>query len=463
MLVNKIAFPIIRNMSSVPQRDPIQWTDIVSAHASIGRMKSSAIKNLFHRLDGQMQRQLLLVYTRFLLDMDHQSQHLNPKNPCSSIHQSIIHLIRTVAEPPKHRLFHCIFDKLPTMLISQCISFLTQTDRVSVSKTNLLLMRAANTSIAKYHLRINRSLIEREDQLRPPFHSVGAIDLRNIGGELLRRLKSSDHFKNLLIQNSIQKLSGRVPVALKPLFKTHIQQIARVQASCRLPHLVASAKYITNLYPTRHRFMWLKDINTPKNVVNIWNVNALINKCCFVESHAEHLEFEIVYGIDHFHPIYWLWNLKHLKSCSMSLQLPSSVTCEYMKQFEDLLASETVLKCARQQTTFKELNLVLFVAPRKSDTERIERWRAFPDVYRVFLQHLNRLYPHLSALTLKIGDGYKSLVTLNSLADLIRIGTSLPFQNLQRIHLNIISVSNAIDVLSDLNRYPLLKSVTISF
>merc|ERR1719244_462859 len=120
-------------------------------------MKSSSIKCLFDDLDPAHRRQLLLVYTRFLLDIHNRSQLLDPASPTSVVHESIIKRILSAPRAPKPSALHSIFDKLPTMLLSQCISFLDQSDRAAVCKTSLLMMKAASTSIAKQHLRINQS------------------------------------------------------------------------------------------------------------------------------------------------------------------------------------------------------------------------------------------------------------------------------------------------------------------
>ena len=55
-----------------------------------------------------------------------------------------------------------LFSEFPTVLISEIASYLQQTDRIHLSRINLLLAKAASTSAVMTHLLVNRYFKDRE-------------------------------------------------------------------------------------------------------------------------------------------------------------------------------------------------------------------------------------------------------------------------------------------------------------
>ena len=165
------------------------FTDIVSLHSKISHVSPLEIQRLIGTFDAKMTKQMLLIYVRFFWSSAVRTKYFDEDAPCSSTHKAIINAVIRKSKDFKSTKYDkdsSFFIKLPTLLLSKCISFLKQKERVNASRINLFFMKAASTSIAKHDLFINRI------DSAPPTTSTPSVhcELRTENGDIRRNTKN---------------------------------------------------------------------------------------------------------------------------------------------------------------------------------------------------------------------------------------------------------------------------------
>ena len=493
-------------MAHKTQQHYPQFAELLLLHSKITGSSTRKIKSLAASCNPDMLRQLFLIFTKFFLNESNRIKYFDSQHPSSSTNQSIITALSDAFRRyPASTPSPSPFDQLPTMLLSKCISFLSQKDRCATLKVNKLFLNAASTSIAKYHLVINRAFLKRNKsktaQQILSFHnlySVGALTIKNSKSHRhsLWNHKSMENLKYLLTKNNIKTMCGNPPLVKiedsKDTLSDHVQAMRSIESIdimqcdlCWTDPFVSSAKTVTNICSNHHLHLWIKDpfkeyeesADSPELQIPKWMGSTSIKQYILGYSKVQHLTFcRMIMGP--FHPLFWLWNIDSLHSCSLEMDLPPSPRSKYMQQFADLLSSELVVERARNQRTFKSLRIRLnvqstdpldvdhYVATNR--TEDIQnRWESFAENYNVLLRYLNRLYPNLTALTIIVQDfdGLHDAITNGMVhnEDIHRMNIKLPFRNLQRLEVNVMSIDDAIDLFGEMNQHSTIKNVAVLF
>ena len=95
------------------------------------------------------------------------------------------------------------------------------------------------------------------------------------------------------------------------------------------------------------------------------------------------------------------------------------------------------------------------------------RWESFAEKYNVLLRYLNRLYPNLTVLTITVQDfyGLHDAITngMVHIEEIHRMNIKLPFHNLQRLEVNVMSIDDAIDLFCEMDQLSTIKNVAVLF
>ena len=137
--------------------------DFIWMSAKIRNARPSEISELFVSLNARTLRALLVIFMQFFSDQKNREKYFSADKANQSIMDA------RVPSADKARVSNIrtpmsIFDTMPTLLLSKCISYLEQKDRAKASRINLLCLKAASKSLAKSHLIITNRFIEKELQ-----------------------------------------------------------------------------------------------------------------------------------------------------------------------------------------------------------------------------------------------------------------------------------------------------------
>ena len=208
-------------MAHKTQQQYPQFAELLLLHSKITGSSALKIESLVAVCNPDMLRQHFLMFTKFFLNESNRIQYFDSQHPSSSTNQSIITALSDAFRRyPASNASPSPFDQLPTMLLSKCISFLSQKDRCAVLRVNKLFVNAA-FSIAKYHLVINRAFLKRNKsktaQQILSFHnlySVGALTIKNAKSHRhsLWNDKSMEKVKYVLTKNNIKTMHGNPPL-----------------------------------------------------------------------------------------------------------------------------------------------------------------------------------------------------------------------------------------------------------
>lgn len=135
------------------------------------------------------------------------------------------------------------FSKLNKLLISQILSFNEWDERIKASQTCHLLFAAANEQLAKYHLKINKSmvykvLIKDEDVIKNKFDIETYKNFRSI--HLASLYNGADKKKRLNFINNLRKLLHQ---SSHTMVKFHCEVDRQYSAQC----MENIQQYITNI------------------------------------------------------------------------------------------------------------------------------------------------------------------------------------------------------------------------
>eukprot|EP01084_Bolivina_argentea_P317383 550270_1 len=138
----------------------VGFLDIVLLHSKITASSPSKIQKLLNKFNANMLKELLLIYLKFFLQSSNRTKYFDENYSNSLINTSILNL--SIKKFKKKTVIKhvSIFNKLPELLFSECISFLHQKDRAKLCRINLLFFKSSNQSIAKYHLKITNKFIK---------------------------------------------------------------------------------------------------------------------------------------------------------------------------------------------------------------------------------------------------------------------------------------------------------------
>ena len=145
-------------MFSLDTMDP-KFTNIFLLHSKIRSSKPAKIQELFSSFTTSVKKQMLLTFLQFFMRSDNKAKYVDTEGPEQSANQAIIDAC-TQQFTAFGNSQPCIIDALPTLLLSQCISFLEQKDRIKASRVDTVFLKAASESMAKAHLAITFSFIK---------------------------------------------------------------------------------------------------------------------------------------------------------------------------------------------------------------------------------------------------------------------------------------------------------------
>ena len=207
-----------------------EFSDIVSLHSMISRASAATAHVLVKSCEPGMIHAILSTYVLFFMDRSNRERYLDPDHPRSSMHASILNAsLSKLLTRRRQSKAHSYFDRLPTLLLSQCISFLKQSDRVCVSKVSMLCMKASSEPIAKHHLCLTPTFIKREMMNSPEhfrrmnrFSALEVLEAPHISlgpnawnyGKRARKQKKANYQHNLqsmVASNRVRRFEGGVP------------------------------------------------------------------------------------------------------------------------------------------------------------------------------------------------------------------------------------------------------------
>ena len=460
---------------------------ILLLHSRMRHASPLQIQQMIGTFNAKMMKQMMLIYVRFFLGSTSRTRYLGEGQPHSLIHRSIFSASMTKSKSFKPTKSGSIFDRLPTLILSQCISYLEQSERADALRVNLFFMKAASTSIAKHDLFINTEFIKKELFKAPKrfiaannFHTIGSLQATDKFWKYPRKHRKrykanfAANISWLLNKNKIRSFGGNALRGAENHFKAHLNHIERIAVDedtdlsvFPTASTMSMAKTVINRYPKLPFLYQLLGEDTWPQPELIPNMHEYTR----TESKLEHLELHRNYDIDH-GVIHWLWNIPNLRSCKLSGAMPDSSSFE--EQCERLLSSSVVAGCIQKQVDFKTLSLSLEVGdglgydmanPNPRLTK--QRWLDLNSNLKTLLKYVCMLYPRLEALEIGIEDmgtlkdwleDYD--LSMDEIGDM-NIPLS-PFHKLESIQLDVFRCVDAVHVLSELKRFEALKHVRLT-
>ena len=485
--------------------------DIIYLHNMVNNARSSQIQKLISSLNKRMLKQILLIYLQYFFDAGHRDKYIfnsncngisraesnqihrhrerTPTMHTKIINKSTISLTRICKRKSKrnnrkyrHKLARLnlrdTFHNLSLLHISDIMSFLDQKDRSIASRLNAKWFKASCCSIAKYHLKItntfiNKQMIKSPQQFSNEYETVGSLEVNP---------KLKYHNKQSLIKNyhtnlikvlsspTLKEFKGDINKKMLPLYQKYLSKTIDTLTisgddECILPtkQLISKASTIkvTNDFSIwQNPYLWMNDKQS--KIFSILYASEDIDKYLIKKSNLKCLDLS---NLDQFslhdtkmimsHPIYLLWNIPSLESCTLNMTLP--IAGDFRNDFEELLSSTVITDKAKHQWRFKELEINLAVTDSESEwslKRSIFDNKEFNKDYGTFLEMILAMYPNLTVLKcnfMRDEELQKNIFEKEIKLEPLNLKINVSFMQLKHVHLQVATMKDAAMFLSELS------------
>ena len=423
-----------------------QLTEIVTLHRKIRTCSDKCIKKIICGLNEECLRIMFLTYLKFFFLTENRKRYLQciDNNHFDIINKAkyFVNTKRRVRNRKKRRKYSQIDDnsknfciKLPIQILSHIISFVDQKSRLNISKTNEILFWASNNITkhnldgAGYHFEINKSVVNKHlinkeinDDLTRNYKSITWNNSYYRGSKNKKRHYFNKHMINILSSNSLNKFEIGTCAKSKNVM-TNLERIAlnnrnlkklivapirerdpqnpqqidilklndSAQNIHKLTHIKSSMNGSLCLWMNESQFNndW-RNRNNKFNDIEFDIDKINIKQYLIKYSNIKHISFHFhdegfsryfPYGSDP-HPIFWLWNIPNLESCSLRVSINSHTT--FKQHIDKMLSYKIVCDKAKSQIKFKKL-IVLFDSLRFKSIS-------------TFIKCIRKIYPNLTSL-----------------------------------------------------------------
>ena len=268
---------------------------------------------------------------------------------------------------------------------------------------------------------------------------------------------------------NISSYKGQAPLGCDAIFSNHLARTETIDISnpgssyCyyrqasdldfpQKCHLQSASK-VRGAKTSNTKYLWTKDPPTaPTPDIPFELMLKNLDRYVVFDTKLEHLELSFYASrgsFSDFHPLYWLWNIPSLKSCSMRILW--CVALDFSSKCDQMLESALIAQCSRMQTDFRSLCLKLDL-----ETDCLPH---FNHEYVLFTRKINAMYPHLTAQTYILTSLYCLKKPPRDCMDLDT--SSLSFQGIETLCMGVVTMRNAIDLLSELHGRRRLKNVSV--
>lgn len=474
--------------------------DIIYLHNKVNNARSSQIQKLLLSLNKRMIKEIFLIYLQYFFDADHRDKYIfnqddhpkhihrkkKPKINTQIINKATASLTKICKRKSKRNkrkykqlkdISQHPFHNLSILHISDVMSFLDQKDRSIASRLNAKWFKASCCSIAKYHLKLTNSFINKKMITSPQLFSndydnVGSLEVNpKLKFNNKQSLRKNYHTNLISIVSSpiLKEFKGDISKKMLPLYQKYLSETIDTlticnEDECILPTkqaiLKASHIKVTKDFSIwQNPYLWMNDKQS--KIFSILYASEDIEKFIIKKSNLQCLDLS---NLDNFslhdtkmimsHPIYLLWNIPSLKSCKLNMTLP--IAEDFRNDFRELLSSTTVTDKAKHQWGFRELEINLAVTDNESEwslKRSIFDNKEFNKDYATFLEMILTMYPNLTVLKcnfMRDEELQKNIFEKEIKIEPLNLKISIALIHLRHVHLQVATMKDAAMFLSEL-------------